>query len=350
LDKAALANETPAVTVIIPVYNAGPWIGMAMDSILAQSFRSLELLVVDDGSTDRSLAEIEARAVKDGRVRVFRQRNSGPAAALNMALAEARGALMARLDADDVAHERRLERQVAYLAEHADVGAVGAWAMDIDGDGRPRGRVRKPDTDPATLKHMLMRRNPFVHSAVTARTEIVRRVGGYRSAFDLAEDYDLWLRVAETAELANLPEVLVSYRVHDGSGSQHPLRQAFSARLARRCATARQMTGVDPAVTIPKAPDWRAELDPAAFFAEDAALYRWLDGCSRAEDMPACLNQLLNRASDLTHNERRLAARAVWTRIRGADRQDAARTRQLLLRLFRLRPSTVLRAAWSLRD
>jgi hypothetical protein len=258
---------------------------------------------------------------------------------------------MARLDADDVAHDRRLEQQVAYLDRHPEVGAVGAWAMDIDGEGRPSGRLRRPDTDPATLRRVLMRQNPFIHSAVTARIEIVRKVGGYRSAFDLAEDYDLWLRVAETAELANLPEILVSYRVHDdGSGNRHPLRQTFSARLARRCAIARRTTGADPAVAIPAAPDWRTDLNPSAFYAEDAALYRWLDGCSRAEDMPVCLNQLLNEASEFSHSERRLAARAIWTRMRGVDRQDAARTRKLLLRLFRRHPSTVLRAAWSLRD
>lgn len=342
---------TPAVSVIIPVYNAAPWIGAAMDSVLAQTFGSLELLVVDDGSTDLSLAEIEARAALDARVRVFRQPNRGPAAALNLALGEARGAMMARLDADDIAHQRRLESQVAYLDRHPEVGAVGAWAQDIDSEGRPSGRMRRPDTDPATLKRMLLRRNPFIHSAVVARTEIVRRVGGYRSAFDLAEDYDLWLRIAETAELANIPEVLIGYRVHDdGSGNRHPLRQAFSARLARRCAISRRAKGIDPATAIPKAPDWRTEFDPAAFYAEDAALYRWFDGVDRAEDAAACLNQLLHGASELSHTERRLAAREVWARMRSVDRQEAARTRRLLLRLCRQRPVTVLRAAWSLRD
>ena len=347
----SLGSQAPAVTVLLPVYNAGPWVGAALDSILAQTFQAFELLVIDDGSTDSSLAEIEARAAKDARVTVLRQRNSGPAAALNLGLAAARSPLMARFDADDLAHERRLERQVAYLQQHPEVGAVGAWAMDIDVEGRPLGRERRPDTDPTTLRRMLMRRNPFIHSAVTARIGIVRKVGGYRSAFDLAEDYDLWLRVAETAELANLPEVLVSYRVHDGgSGNRHPLRQAFSARLARRCAAARRATGVDPAVAVPKAPDWRTDLDATAFYAEDAAFYRWLDGCSRAEDMPPCLNQLVNGAPDLSHTERRLAARAVWRRLRGVDPQDAVQTLRLLLRLFRLRPSTVLRAAWSLCD
>ena len=199
---------------------------------------------------------------------------------------------------------------------------------------------------------MLLKRNPFIHSAVTARTQIVREVGGYRSAFDLAEDYDLWLRIAEVAQLANIPEVLVSYRVHDGSGHRHPLRQAFSARLARRAAVERRATGVDPASSLSAAPDWR-DVDPGAFYAEDAALYRWLEGGPASADATgglARLSRLLDEAPGLSHTERRLAAMAVWSRMCGPDPKEAAIARRLLLRLCQSRPTAVLRAAWSLRD
>src|SRR5579863_2870777 len=133
------AAKPIAVSVIIPVHNAGRWVGEAMDSILRQTLSSLELLVVDDGSTDDSIAEVEARAARDCRVRLFRQSHGGAAAALNLAMAKVRAPLMARLDADDVAHETRLEQQVAFLAERPEVGAVGSWAIDIDARGRPRG-------------------------------------------------------------------------------------------------------------------------------------------------------------------------------------------------------------------
>jgi GT2 family glycosyltransferase len=343
-------DGAPVVSVIIPVHNGGRWVGEAMDSILGQTLSELELLMVDDGSTDDSVAQIESRAAQDARVRLFRQSHAGAAAALNLALASARTPLMARLDADDVAHTSRLERQVAFLAEHPEVGAVGAWAIDIDAKGRLRGR-RQPETDPQVLRQLLLRRNPFIHSAVTARTDIVRRVGGYRRAFDIAEDYDLWLRVAEVSDLANVPEFLVSYRVHDlGSGARSPLRQAFSARLARRSAMARRQTGVDPAAGLDAPPDWRTSSDPDVFYAEDAALYRWLDGLRRNDDSPArALRGLLDEAFELTHTERRLAAQAIWARVRSVDRSEAADARKVLLQLCRLRPSAVVRAAWSLR-
>lgn len=341
---------TPAVSVVMPVYNASRWLRDALDSVLHQTFAALELIAIDDGSNDGSPQLLEAAARADPRVRVVRQPHQGIVAAMNHGLAEARAPLMARLDADDLAHVTRLERQAEFLRQHPEVGIVGAWAIEIDEAGRVRGR-RTPEADPRALKQLLRRTNPMIHSAVMARTELMRRLGGYRPAFQTAEDYDLWCRASEVAEIANMPEFLVSYRVHGGGVScGDPLRQAFSARLTKRSAVARREQGIDPAEALDGPPDWRSEAAVEAFYAADAGLYRWLDGADETCDPIALAGakSLVDGTCELDHLERRLAARALWRRVCSADRKAAALARELLLELCRRRPKTVLKAAWSL--
>src|SRR6185295_12000085 len=149
-------------------------------------------------------------------------------------------------------------RQVAFLNTQVGVGIVGSWAEVIDGDDRTIGRLR-PETAPAVLAGILMKRNPMLHSSVMWRAELHAKVGRYRAAFEAAEDYDLWLRMAEHCLLANIPDCLVQYRRHAGSISRHHrLRQMFSARLARRAAQGRRMHGTDPADALIAPPDWSA--------------------------------------------------------------------------------------------
>jgi GT2 family glycosyltransferase len=353
LESVAAQVRAPAVSVIMPVRNGWRWLGEAVDSVRRQTLADFELIVVDDGSTDGSRETLELVARKDRRVRVIHQRHLGLAAALNRGLAEASAPLVARLDADDVAHETRLQRQAEFLARHDEIGIVGAWAVEIDRHGRPRGR-RTPDVRSDALKRRLVETNPFVHSSIMARAELLRELGGYRAAFEAAEDYDLWLRAAEVTELANLPEFLVSYRVHDdGVSRRDPLRQAFSVRLAQRAAAARRERAADPADALDGPPDWRCAMASRSFYAEDASLYRWLDlepgEPSDRAPIGACAEGLVHGERPLNHAERRLAARAIWTRVRSPDPREAADARDLLMRLLRLSPAAVLRAAWSLR-
>jgi glycosyltransferase involved in cell wall biosynthesis len=343
--------SVPCVSVIMAVRDGDRWLLEAVESVLAQSQSALELIVVDDGSTDRTPVLLEVMSERDRRIRVFRQPPLGLAGALNRGLAEARAPFVARLDADDVAHAARLERQLAVLEARPEVGVLGSWALEIDGAGRSIG-VRAPPADHAALQLLLAKGNPFVHSSVMARTELLRRLGGYRGAFEGAEDYDLWLRASEVTELANLPEPLVSYRRHPGGVScRGGLRQAFSVRLAQRAAAARHLRQDDPADGLDGPPDWRRALGEGVFYADDVALYRWLDTAAEesAPEDPAQGAALIERAGELTHAERRLAARALLARMRSRNRLESGPARDLLLRLCRERPSTVLRAAWSLR-
>ena len=205
--------SVPAVSVLMSVHNGAPWVRDAVASVLAQTAGDLELIVIDDGSTDTT-REILARA-RDPRVRVEHQTRAGLTRALNHAVALARAPLAARLDADDLALPERLERQLTFLAAHAEVGLLGTGAREVDEGGREVAVIRPPADDGA-LRRMLIRRNPFVHSSVVMRRAVVERAGGYDERLPVAQDYDLWMRMSRLAGLANLPEPLVVRRLLPG--------------------------------------------------------------------------------------------------------------------------------------
>ena len=205
--------SVPAISVLMSVHNGGPWVREAVASVLAQTAGDLELIVIDDGSTDAT-PELLA-AVRDSRVRIERRAHAGLTRALNRALALARAPLVARLDADDLALPERLALQRAFLGSHPDVGLLGTGASEVDEAGREVARIRPPEDD-TTIRRVLIRRNPFVHSAVMIRRALVERAGGYDETLPVAQDYDLWMRLSRLARLANLPELLVVRRLLPG--------------------------------------------------------------------------------------------------------------------------------------
>ena len=197
---------TPAVSVLLSVHNGGSRVVAAVESVLGQTAGDLELIVIDDGSTDATPERL-AR-VRDPRVRVVTQARTGLTRALNRALALARAPLVARLDADDTAAPDRLERQRAFLDRAPDVGLLGTAARELDAAGR-LVRVVQPPCDDAALRRALIRRNPFVHSSVMLRRELLDKVGGYDETYPVAQDYELWMRLAPLTRMANLSEPLV---------------------------------------------------------------------------------------------------------------------------------------------
>ena len=222
--------RAPKVTVFIPVYNREKYVAHAIDSILAQSFRDFELLLLDDGSTDGSLEVL--RSYSDPRVRVERNEvNLGIPRTRNRGLDLARGEYLALLDSDDFAYPERLRKQVEFLDRHPDVAAVGAFAACTDDDGRPLGKIRRRPVAPGDVAAGLLFRCGLQNSASMARTDVLRRYR-YREEFDLSEDYDLWVRVAADHKIANLPEVLVNYRAHGGRTTRGRSERVRSKRLA----------------------------------------------------------------------------------------------------------------------
>ena len=190
-----------------------PWVKDAVASVLTQTLSDLELIVVDDGSVDATPALLAD--VDDRRLHVERQSRAGLTPALNVALARASAPLVARLDADDIALPERLQRQVAFLDAHPEVGVVGSAAREIADHGL-EVRVVRPPQDHVALRRALIRRNPMVHSTVTMRRGAVEAVGGYDARFAVAQDYDLWMRLVAVTRLANLPETLVVRRLLPG--------------------------------------------------------------------------------------------------------------------------------------
>ena len=250
-------SAEPKVSVVMPVRDAATWLAAAVESILGQTLKEFELIIIDDGSTDRSPEIAAALSRSEDRVRFIAEPHSlGLVRTLNKAITLSHAPLIARLDADDVALPERLALQLGCFDRKPSLVLLGSWAERMNQHGRSTGRVR-PVADPQRLGAILAERNPFVHSSVMMRADAVKAVGGYRAAFLGAEDYDLWLRLAERGAIANLPQPLVRYRVHAGGVSaQFAVRQCFSARLARLAAAERRGTGFDPAARLIEPPDW----------------------------------------------------------------------------------------------
>ena len=205
----------PQVSVVIPVWNGERYLREAIESVLAQNLEKLELVVIDDGSTDGTSAILE-EYVNNGRIRVHRQTNQGLVAALNAGLRIAQSKYVARLDADDICMPGRLAAQLRFLECHPEVLAVGGAIEMIDEHGHSKGRRGYPVGQVAATSGML-KGCTLAHPAVMMRKEAVQAVGGYRTVFKHAEDYDLWLRLIEHGPVDNLAEVMIKYRVHPES-------------------------------------------------------------------------------------------------------------------------------------
>jgi glycosyltransferase involved in cell wall biosynthesis len=209
-------RRTPTVSVIMACHNAEAYVGEAVGSVLAQTSPDLELVVVDDRSTDDSVAVIRALAAADDRVRCLESRvNGGAAAARNRAIAEASGEWLAVLDADDVFLEDKLERQMRLIRGGPEsLVLVGTGCHQVDDAGRHLSTHLYP-TASARLKDHLLRWKPFPpHSSVMYRAAAVRAAGGFDDRFCPSEDYDLWLRLSDTGEFASVDAPLVRYRRH----------------------------------------------------------------------------------------------------------------------------------------
>ncbi|MDC8753601.1 glycosyltransferase [Erythrobacter sp. sf7] len=234
--------KSPLVSVVMPVYNAGRFLGAALDSILAQTFIDFELIAVDDGSTDGSSDILAEAAGRDPRVVVRRQQNGGVTKALNAGLQVARGTFIARMDADDIALPDRFERQVAYLMAHPTCVAVGGQVILMDQDDRALCRLPVPCDHAAIDRfHMEACVSAVCHPTAIIRTSAIRDIGGYRDTYTSAEDVDLFLRLAEVGSLVNLEEVVLRYRQHTESiGYKKRFEQRHSGWRAARDAAARR--------------------------------------------------------------------------------------------------------------
>jgi glycosyltransferase involved in cell wall biosynthesis len=242
-----MPEPTPRVSVVLPAFNAEATIRRAIDSVLDQTMPDFEVIVVDDGSADGTAAVVEA--VDDPRVRLLRCPHRGVPPTLNAGIAEARAAVVAIQDADDFSTPDRLERQLAFLAEHPEVAVVGSRMPEVDAQGNKL--TDRAPFEPGDAFHVLMRFNPISNSSATFRRDVVVRLGGYDARYVCAHEYDLWLRVSDEHGVWALDEPVAIRTLYGGNLSTRRertcIRDSIHARV-RAMARRRSVQGL-PSVT-----------------------------------------------------------------------------------------------------
>lgn len=239
-----VTREQPSVTVLMAVHDGERWLPTSLGSLRAQTYGDLELLVIDDGSTDSTPRMLATWP--DPRLRVVRREGQGLTRALAHGVMLARGSYIARMDADDEALPRRLESQLAFLERHPDVVLCGTWAEIVNDEGRRLEVVRTPVTD-ELIRAQLLWDNALFHSSWMVRTDAIRAVGGYDIAVERAQDYDLAVRLERAGRLANLPRPLLRWRrsAQGISVRQRALQRRSVGETSFRTITAQLGTTLD---------------------------------------------------------------------------------------------------------
>jgi glycosyltransferase involved in cell wall biosynthesis len=218
-----VAATAPQVTVLMGVFNARASLDAAIQSMLAQTYADFEFLIIDDCSTDGSAEIVEQHATLDTRIRLIRHKtNSGLGELLRRGVFEARGELVARMDADDTSLPNRLQRQVDFLRAHPEIDVVGSYALDVTKQGMRIRERRVPTTHEKIAE--LVWTNPFLHPTVMFRRQSILRIGSY-AAIRRRQDYDLWFRcVAGGLRLANIPEPLLHYHFSEDTMKRNHIK------------------------------------------------------------------------------------------------------------------------------
>jgi glycosyltransferase involved in cell wall biosynthesis len=203
--------KSPTISVIMSVYNGLPYLKEAVKSILSQTYKNFEFIIVDDASTDTSFKYL--KSLKDRRIKLIRNnKNYGLARSLNIALGMAVGDYIARMDADDVSMPARFKEQLDFMKKHQGVDLCGAAVTLIDKNGKVLGKLRYPSSFSEIRKKFILF-NPIIHPTFFAKREIFLSLGGYNHDFDGAEDYELLARGLGQFKYANIPRTLLKQRI-----------------------------------------------------------------------------------------------------------------------------------------
>lgn len=293
----------PLVSVVMPVFNAAEHLSKSIESILGQTFADFEFLLLDDGSTDGSLALLRQWEARDPRIRVVESPvNLGVVASSNIIVSKASAPFIARMDADDVAHPDRLRRQVRILQDASEVTLVGTLWDGINSEGRP---VRPPDRWRLAFRS---KQAPFPHGSVMFRRTSFDEIGGYRQECAYWEDLDLYIRMQGEGRVVAIPDTLYHYRFHANSARAvtPPNDLISSIALMRRCHAAYVSQGSYENLLAEQRPP-ESERVPAAVLNSITSAHLW------AGRPPGALRLLLSRG-DLTWNRSTFAAilMAAW--------------------------------------
>lgn len=228
-----MSRSVPTISVLMPVYNSERYLKQAIESILSQTFTDFEFLIIDDGSRDGSAALLQTYAAQDPRIKLTIRHNCGIAKTLNEMLFQAKGELIARMDADDIALPDRFQQQVEFLHQHPEIVCVGSAQEWIDSEGNFLREWSPPADDDTIQSLILTGKSQICHPSAMMRRQAVLQVNGYNESMITASDLDLWLKLGEIGQLANLPDRLLKYRFHDSAISEKRLKeQHHNARSA----------------------------------------------------------------------------------------------------------------------
>lgn len=240
-----MRNKQPLVSVIMPVYNAGKFLGPAIDSIVAQTYKRIELIIVDDASTDDSWKTVQAYKKRYPKLirayHIAKQTNSAGNGATNFGLTKARGEFVARMDSDDISYPTRIEKQVTYMLANPGTILVGAQATVIDKNGRTIGVKNMPTTHEAIYKQFGVL-HPIIHPSVMIRRSLLPNPDRiYAMKWDVNDDYYTFFKLLGHGQFANLPEYLLKYRIHGNNLSLINPKEKFQNSVNIRLEAVRQL-------------------------------------------------------------------------------------------------------------
>lgn len=219
-----MKKNKPLISVVMPVYNADRFIYKAIESILNQTLKDFEFIIINDASTDKSLQIIYKFKKKDKRIRLINnKKNLQMSRSLNIGISQAKSELIARMDQDDIALLNRFNIQYAFLKSHPNIAIVGNDILTIDEYDKVVGKRTYPTTSKG-LKSIMFRYSPFAHPTVMFRKKIFEEIGGFNPQMVPCEDTDFWFRLGRKYEFANIPSFLLKYRVSITSSSHHNVK------------------------------------------------------------------------------------------------------------------------------
>jgi GT2 family glycosyltransferase len=328
-------QPAPRISVVMAVFNAERYLVDAVESILHQSFGDFEFVILNDGSTDESGKILRDFAQRDSRIRLFDDERRGLTRCLNRAIGLAQGKYLARMDADDVALPGRFQAQVDYLDANPAVLALGGQARLVSPEGWPLCQWTVPTGhEEIDAAHMAGLAGHLIHPTSMMRLDAVRRIGGFDEQWTYAQDYDLWLRLAEIGRLSNLPWIILNYRLHLSSVSFTTRRTQYES-VVEIAKAARLRRGMPPLVswvdwesyqawTGPTPADCRARWYRMAMDAQEFSSAA-LVACQLLLQKPLCFSGWL-RFARIAKRICRLGLRRAYMSMRAENLTRSAQT------------------------
>ena len=270
-------NKSSFVSVVMPVYNCAQYLRESIDSILKQTFRNFEFIIINDGSTDMTPEILNEYENKDSRIKIINQTNRGIVAALNKGLFEAKGEWIFRMDGDDVALPHRFAVQIEAINKNPRLVLLGGWCQQINSQGTPLKINKYPTNHDALVRSLETLRPFFPHPTACFRRDIIMQLGGYRERFSQSQDTDLWLRLVGLGEFACCEHVVLQLRKHEDNVSNLQSRlQQLKGVAALSCYFRRKVGISDPSQMDEEV--WQKFLEWVEKWMEEERYFRRMEG------------------------------------------------------------------------